>query len=239
MVTSMALDNPSINQQRPIAGEVRQFLIAGIAGQWTDEYGSLWLVLNGQIIGRPNWPGFSGDARYQRLYQRLWGIPAISSLQTRGVSWGSDWDNGNALRLPDARGHVLSNASAQLALGTRTGANQAYIPIEALPEHDHVGSMGLSPDHVHDGWAMTSGEHAHQYWVDAGSSVGASGNQTYVFQGGSPGWTTTNGSHWHTIQLSGSGTHQHSLTIGKTGAGSTMSLMQSTLVVQHMIATGA
>lgn len=134
-------------------------------------------------------------------------------------------------------GSALITAGDTYKVGVVVGANQKPIPIEAMPKHTHEATTDNQGSHTHEGSTSQDGGHRHRFWLDANMNCTHSDDgesMDDVNHGGwgkEPFWTSTNGSHSHSITLKTAGGHNHTVTVKSSGDGENFDVMQQSVPV--------
>ena len=133
-------------------------------------------------------------------------------------------------------GRVLIAGGGDYTVGNTYGEKTHKITVSEMPEHNHSASAGSAGAHDHGGHTSTNGDHYHGVRNRDGSGLSGRMAETQNSSGGTNGMnTSTNGDHRHTISQQAA--HTHSVTIGKTGSGVAMNMLQPSKAVARWLRT--
>ena len=131
-------------------------------------------------------------------------------------------------------GEFIMGASSAYPVGTTGGSATHTQTVAEMPSHNHSGSTGSAGSHSHSAWTGGAGGHSHtvsaavtrKYEVGALGVGGSDGSGTYGYSFSS-GTATTSwvGDHTHGVGMNEAGAHTHTVSIGSTGSGQAMSVL--------------
>ena len=131
-------------------------------------------------------------------------------------------------------GEFIMGASSAYPVGTTGGSATHTQTVAEMPSHNHSGSTGSAGSHSHSAWTGGAGGHSHtvsaavtqKHEVSALGVGGADGSGTYGYSFSS-GTATTSwvGDHTHGVGMNEAGAHTHTVSIGSTGSGQAMSVL--------------
>ena len=131
-------------------------------------------------------------------------------------------------------GKFIMGASSAYPVGTTGGSATHTQTVAEMPSHSHSGSTGSAGSHSHSAWTGDAGGHSHtvsaavtqKREVTAMGVGGADGSGTYGYTFSS-GTATTSwvGNHTHGVGMNEAGAHTHTVSIGSTGSGQAMSIL--------------
>lgn len=131
-------------------------------------------------------------------------------------------------------GKFIMGASSAYPVGTTGGSATHTQTVAEMPSHNHSGSTGSAGSHSHSAWTGGAGGHSHtvsaavtrKYEVGALGVGGTDGSGTYGYSFSS-GTATTSlvGDHTHGVGMNEAGAHTHTVSIGSTGSGQAMSVL--------------
>lgn len=131
-------------------------------------------------------------------------------------------------------GEFIMGASSAYPVGTTGGSATHTQTVAEMPSHNHSGSTGSAGSHSHSAWTGGAGGHSHtvsaavtqKREVTALGVGGADGSGTYGYTFSS-GTATTSwvGDHTHGVGMNEAGAHTHTVSIGSTGSGQAMSVL--------------
>lgn len=131
-------------------------------------------------------------------------------------------------------GEFIMGASSAYPVGTTGGSATHTQTVAEMPSHNHSGSTGSAGSHSHSAWTGGAGGHSHT--VSAAvtqkhevnklgvSSADGSGTYGYTFSSGTA-TTSWVGDHTHGVGMNEAGAHTHTVSIGSTGSGQAMSIL--------------
>ena len=119
-------------------------------------------------------------------------------------------------------------------ISTTGGSATHTQTVAEMPSHSHSGSTGSAGSHSHSAWTGGAGGHSHtvsaavtqKHEVNKLGVSGADGSGTYGYTFSS-GTATTSwvGDHTHGVGMNEAGAHTHTVSIGSTGSGQAMSIL--------------
>ena len=131
-------------------------------------------------------------------------------------------------------GEFIMGASSAYPVGTTGGSATHTQTVAEMPSHNHSGSTGSAGSHSHSAWTGGAGGHSHtvsaavtqKHEVSKLGVGGADGSGTYGYAFSS-GTATTSwvGDHTHGVGMNEAGAHTHTVSIGSTGSGQAMSIL--------------
>lgn len=131
-------------------------------------------------------------------------------------------------------GEFIMGASSAYPVGTTGGSATHTQTVAEMPSHNHSGSTGSAGSHSHSAWTGDAGGHSHtvsaavtqKHEVSKLGVGGADGSGTYGYAFSS-GTATTSwvGDHTHGVGMNEAGAHTHTVSIGSTGSGQAMSIL--------------
>lgn len=131
-------------------------------------------------------------------------------------------------------GKFIMGASSAYPVGTTGGSATHTQTVAEMPSHNHSGSTGSAGSHSHSAWTGGAGGHSHtvsaavtqKHEVSKLVVGGADGSGTYGYSFSS-GIATTSwvGDHTHDVGMNEAGAHTHTVSIGSTGSGQAMSVL--------------
>lgn len=131
-------------------------------------------------------------------------------------------------------GEFIIGASSAYPVGTTGGSATHTQTVAEMPSHNHSGSTGSAGSHSHSAWTGGAGGHSHtvsaavtQKHEVSKLGVGAadgSGTYGYTFSSGTA-TTSWVGDHTHGVGMNEAGAHTHTVSIGSTGSGHAMSIL--------------
>ena len=130
-------------------------------------------------------------------------------------------------------GEFIMGASDSYPVGTTGGSATHTQTTAEMPSHSHSGSTGSAGSHSHSAWTSGAGGHSHTVSAAQKSKYYDTqftfGNTTDEGYGGSatPGTPTTSRveDHTHGVGMNAAGAHTHTVSIGSTGSGEAMSVL--------------
>lgn len=131
-------------------------------------------------------------------------------------------------------GEFIMGASSAYPVGTTGGSATHTQTVAEMPSHNHSGSTGSAGSHSHSAWTGGAGGHSHtvsaavtqKHEVNKLGVGGDDGSGTYGYTFSS-GTATTSWveDHTHGVGMNKAGAHTHTVSIGSTGSGQAMSIL--------------
>jgi len=206
-----------------------------------------WLLCDGSLKNVADFPRLF--AVISNLYGgdgvTTFGVPDLRTRVTAGVGTAGG-DQGAVITL--SLGQKLGDY--QIAL-TQANMPNYSVTTTFAGVHGHAGSLSdITGSHAHNGGTDIQGDHAH-YTTLPNLGTGAAGGPFAVLSdvfGYTNQFTSTTGAHWHNfftdaqglhqhaLSITNDGNHQHSFTLG--GSGAPVRVMQPTQAVTKIICCG-
>ena len=127
-------------------------------------------------------------------------------------------------------GEFIMGASSAYPVGTTGGSATHTQTVAEMPSHNHSGSTGSAGSHSHSAWTGGAGGHSHT--VSAMTAIAKYSFASYdennsEGQYGNAGTPTTSwvGDHTHGVGMNEAGAHTHTVSIGSTGSGQAMNIL--------------
>lgn len=127
-------------------------------------------------------------------------------------------------------GEFIIGASSAYPVGTTGGSATHTQTVAEMPSHNHSGSTGSAGSHSHSAW--TGGAGGHNHTVSAMTALAkytfaSADDERSAGQYGKAGTPTTSrvGDHTHGVGMNEAGAHTHTVSIGSTGSGQAMSIL--------------
>lgn len=126
-------------------------------------------------------------------------------------------------------GEFIMGASDAYPAGTTGGSATHTQTVAEMPSHNHSGSTGSAGSHSHSAWTGGAGGHNHTVSAAITNKNGPmmagenSGYGQYADNGTPP--TSWVGDHTHGVGMNEAGAHTHTVSIGSTGSGQAMSIL--------------
>ena len=127
-------------------------------------------------------------------------------------------------------GEFIMGASSAYPVGTTGGSATHTQTVAEMPSHNHSGSTGSAGSHSHSAW--TGGAGGHNHTVSAMTALAkytfaSADDDRSAGQYGKAGTPTTSrvGDHTHGVGMNEAGAHTHTVSIGSTGSGQAMSVL--------------
>lgn len=127
-------------------------------------------------------------------------------------------------------GEFIIGASSAYPVGTTGGSATHTQTVAEMPSHNHSGSTGSAGSHSHSAW--TGGAGGHNHTVSAMTALAkytfaSADDDRSAGQYGKAGTPTTSrvGDHTHGVGMNEAGAHTHTVSIGSTGSGQAMSIL--------------
>lgn len=126
-------------------------------------------------------------------------------------------------------GEFIMGASDAYPAGTTGGSATHTQTVAEMPSHNHSGSTGLAGSHSHSAWTGGAGGHNHTVSAAITNKNGPmmAGENSGYGQYADNGTPTTSlvGDHTHGVGMNEAGAHTHTVSIGSTGSGQAMSIL--------------
>ncbi len=128
-------------------------------------------------------------------------------------------------------GEFIMGASSAYPVGTTGGSATHTQTVAEMPSHNHSGSTGSAGSHSHSAWTGGAGGHNHTVSSASVTKYGITtligeGSTEYGFQSNSSTPVTSwVGDHTHGVGMNEAGAHTHTVSIGSTGSGQAMSVL--------------
>ena len=126
-------------------------------------------------------------------------------------------------------GEFIMGASDAYPAGTTGGSATHTQTVAEMPSHNHSGSTGSAGSHSHSAWTGGAGGHNHTVSAAITNKNGPmmAGENSGYGQYADNGTPTTSwvGDHTHGVGMNEAGAHTHTVSIGSTGRGQAMSIL--------------
>lgn len=126
-------------------------------------------------------------------------------------------------------GEFIMGASSAYPVGTTGGSATHTQTVAEMPSHNHSGSTGSAGSHIHSAWTGGAGGHNHTVSAAIANKNGPmmAGENSGYGQYADNGTPTTSwvGDHTHDVGMNEAGAHTHTVSIGSTGSGQAMSIL--------------
>lgn len=126
-------------------------------------------------------------------------------------------------------GEFIMGASDAYPAGTTGGSATHTQTVAEMPSHNHSGSTGSAGSHSHSAWTGGAGGHNHTVSAAIANKNGPmmAGENSEYGQYADNGTPTTSwvGDHTHGVGMNEAGAHTHTVSIGSTGSGQAMSIL--------------
>lgn len=126
-------------------------------------------------------------------------------------------------------GEFIMGASDAYPAGTTGGSATHTQTVAEMPSHNHSGSTGSAGSHSHSAWTGGAGGHNHTVSAAITNKNGPmmAGENNGYGQYADNGTPTTSwvGDHTHGVGMNEAGAHTHTVSIGSTGSGQAMSIL--------------
>lgn len=126
-------------------------------------------------------------------------------------------------------GKFIMGASSAYPVGTTGGSATHTQTVAEMPSHNHSGSTGSAGSHSHSAWTGGAGGHNHTVSAAITNKNGPmmAGENSGYGQYADNGTPTTSwvGDHTHGVGMNEAGAHTHTVSIGSTGSGQAMSIL--------------
>jgi len=126
-------------------------------------------------------------------------------------------------------GEFIMGASDAYPAGTTGGSATHTQTVAEMPSHNHSGSTGSAGSHSHSAWTGGAGGHNHTVSAAIANKNGPmmAGENSGYGQYADNGTPTTSwvGDHTHGVGMNEAGAHTHTVSIGSTGSGQAMSIL--------------
>ena len=127
-------------------------------------------------------------------------------------------------------GEFIMGASSAYPVGTTGGSATHTQTVAEMPSHNHSGSTGSAGSHSHSAWTGGAGGHSHTVSAATATNIVAfpggagTGENGQTAKSSSP-TTSWVGDHTHGVGMNEAGAHTHTVSIGNTGSGQAMSIL--------------
>lgn len=127
-------------------------------------------------------------------------------------------------------GEFIMGASSAYPVGTTGGSATHTQTVAEMPSHNHSGSTGSAGSHRHSAWTGGAGGHSHTVSAATATNMAAFPGGTGTSENGqtaksSSPTTSWVGDHTHGVGMNEAGAHTHTVSIGNTGSGQAMSIL--------------
>lgn len=127
-------------------------------------------------------------------------------------------------------GEFIMGASSAYPVGTTGGSATHTQTVAEMPSHNHSGSTGSAGSHSHSAWTGGAGGHSHTVSAATATNIAAFPVGTGTSENGqtaksSSPTTSWVGDHTHGVGMNEAGAHTHTVSIGNTGSGQAMSIL--------------
>lgn len=127
-------------------------------------------------------------------------------------------------------GEFIMGASSAYPVGTTGGSATHTQTVAEMPSHNHSGSTGSAGSHSHSAWTGGAGGHSHTVSAATATNMAAFPGGTGTSENGqtaksSSPTTSWVGDHTHGVGMNEAGAHTHTVSIGNTGSGQAMSIL--------------
>lgn len=127
-------------------------------------------------------------------------------------------------------GEFIMGASSAYPVGTTGGSATHTQTVAEMPSHNHSGSTGSAGSHSHSAWTGGAGGHSHTVSAATATNIVAFPGGTGTNENGqtaksSSPTTSWVGDHTHDVGMNEAGAHTHTVSIGNTGSGQAMSIL--------------
>ena len=127
-------------------------------------------------------------------------------------------------------GEFIMGASSAYPVGTTGGSATHTQTVAEMPSHNHSGSTGSAGSHSHSAWTGGAGGHSHTVSAATATNIVAFPGGTGTNENGqtaksSSPTTSWVGDHTHGVGMNEAGAHTHTVSIGNTGSGQEMSIL--------------
>lgn len=127
-------------------------------------------------------------------------------------------------------GEFIIGASSAYPVGTTGGSATHTQTVAEMPSHNHSGSTGSAGSHSHSAWTGGAGGHNHSVTASYKYSTGG-GYLDSINKHDAISYSNTSletswvGDHTHGVGMNEAGAHTHTVSIGNTGSGQAMSIL--------------
>lgn len=127
-------------------------------------------------------------------------------------------------------GEFIMGASSAYPVGTTGGSATHTQTVAEMPSHNHSGSTGSAGSHSHSAWTGGAGGHSHTVSAATATNIvvfpaGTGTNENGQTAKSSSPTTSWVGDHTHGVGMNEAGAHTHTVSIGNTGSGQAMSIL--------------
>lgn len=127
-------------------------------------------------------------------------------------------------------GEFIMGASSAYPVGTTGGSATHTQTVAEMPSHNHSGSTGSAGSHSHSAWTGGAGGHSHTVSAATATNMAAFPGGTGTSENGKTAKSSSPTTSWvddhtHGVGMNEAGAHTHTVSIGSTGSGQAMSIL--------------